>query len=302
MQIRSSYTLKQINTIDNRALVNVDALGNYCYVNSNNYSDPNIVINDITISHEINNEVIFLVFSLQNSIIFVNKNNYYLVYGGYTKKSTTILPPLFYSWLVFSNIEFSSIIAKSEETLIHDPPDITGQIWKTGLKLNKGPYFLAYDVQTFPTYTRPWVRWSPPCIRCNTSGEMCTKTPSQFDLDMRRKAEVLLYKKNAMPSPKKLTWNSAVKQSLNRKGKKTFGTQSTIYTDPNVQKYTRVGNKLIINPPGFEVPTTFDGEVKDKIISKYCIQVDDNTIRAILPNKYRQPSYITTLQKVYFFL
>jgi hypothetical protein len=92
--------------------------------------------------------------------------------------------------------------------------------------------------------TRLWSRYDNKCIRCNYSTEpsqipgftpiICTDNPSNYDLDMRRKAEVLQYKKNNAQLSKKQKWAQTVKG--NGPGKNyVWATQTVSYTDPNIK-------------------------------------------------------------------
>ena len=106
-----------------------------------------------------------------------------------------------------------------------------------------------------PDPPRVWTRFDGRCIRCNerpcdnntrTCLE-CTQHPSNYDLDMRRKAETLQYKKNNAQLSKKQKWAQMVRG--NGPGAKTaWATQTVDYTNPNIRNLEGKLKFLLICP------------------------------------------------------
>lgn len=106
------------------------------------------------------------------------------------------------------------------------------------------PPITACSPPIIDTPTRLWSRFENKCVRCNTdvsisnnSGYipiMCTDNPSNYDLDMRRKAEVLQYNKNNAKLTKKQKWAQMV-NGHGPGGKKVWATQTINYTNPNIK-------------------------------------------------------------------
>jgi hypothetical protein len=68
----------------------------------------------------------------------------------------------------------------------------------------------------------------------------------KYQLDMRRKAEILQYNKNQNNLTQKQLWSMLNKGNLYRK--KTWATQGINSTDPNTNDLTLIGNNLVCNP------------------------------------------------------
>lgn len=83
----------------------------------------------------------------------------------------------------------------------------------------------------------PWSRGDLVCIGNNFS---------QYQLNMRRKAEILQYKSNQNNLTKKQLWSMLNKGELYRK--KTWATQGIYSSNPNTNKLTLIGNNLVCNP------------------------------------------------------
>lgn len=66
------------------------------------------------------------------------------------------------------------------------------------------------------------------------------------DINMRRKAEILKYKKNSSNLTKKQQW-SRLNRGFGPNRKKTWATQNQIISNPNSNNLTRVNNTLICN-------------------------------------------------------
>ena len=94
--------------------------------------------------------------------------------------------------------------------------------------------------------TFDWSNYTgPPWDRATLS---CTGNNfSSFDLNMRRKSEILKYNKNQNNPTKKQLWSMMNKGTLTRK--KAWATQGIIapYSDPNTNKLNLVGNTLVCN-------------------------------------------------------
>ena len=114
------------------------------------------------------------------------------------------------------------------------------------------------------TYTGPpWSRARLECIGDNYSN---------FELNMRRKAEILKYKKNQNNLTQKQQWSMLNKGQLTRK--KTWATQGIINnSDPNTNNLNLVGNTLVCNTntvaPLIIVTPTYASDVPGKQIGLY---------------------------------
>lgn len=82
--------------------------------------------------------------------------------------------------------------------------------------------------------------WSREEINCSVTMEY-----SQYQLDMRRKAEVLQYKANSAHLTKKQQWSQNVR-GAGPNAKKVWANQNVYGSNPNVQNLPRVGNTLIL--------------------------------------------------------
>ena len=318
MSLKTNYVVNQVLSITRDDLISNGALGSYCMINFNNYSDPELFIQGITKTHLTRNKQITIVPSLNTTIVYVNKNNYYLLF---TNVIINDIPPIgtlitdgaldatapvtdasetSFRWIIFENINNSFIEAITDASGSLTSDYLTSMVWFSGPTLSNGLYKIVYDVQTYPIYNKPWTRWRPPCVRCPGQGMLCNSQYSQTDLDMRRKAEVLLYRKNSMPISRKMNWRQAVKIANKRKNKNTYASQSVSYTNPNTQNLVRIDNKLIVNPPGFKILDIYGSIVPDYALGDYCTIVSDFEILLHLPAAYTQPEYITTPQKFYF--
>jgi len=87
--------------------------------------------------------------------------------------------------------------------------------------------------------TTPSTIYPPPVCDCPPNVEYIT--PEQ--LDMRRKAEIFKYKKNASDQTKKQKY-SLIAKGINIYRKKSWATQSEYYTNPNVNNLPKVGFTL----------------------------------------------------------
>lgn len=88
------------------------------------------------------------------------------------------------------------------------------------------------------TYTGP--PWSRARLVCTGNNY------SNFQLTMRRKAEILQYKRNQNNPTKKQLWSMLNKGELTRK--KTWATQGINDSNPNTNNLTLIGNTLVCNP------------------------------------------------------
>ena len=142
------------------------------------------------------------------------------------------------------------------------------------------------------TPMRTWSRFENRCIRCNVRPSsfvnpnyipiMCTQNPSNEDLDMRRKAEILQYRNNDGKLTKKQKWSRMVK-GHGPGGKTSWATQTVNYTDPNIRKlykssqFTLLCNSVPVkcalptdnNVPGNGPPICFE---KDVPLTRYIVR------------------------------
>lgn len=89
------------------------------------------------------------------------------------------------------------------------------------------------------TLTQPATTYPPPV--CDCAPDAYYITPAQFD--MRRKAEIFLYKKNANDQTKKQKY-ALLAKGINIYKKISWATQSEYYTNPNVNGLPQVGYTL----------------------------------------------------------
>jgi hypothetical protein len=126
--------------------------------------------------------------------------------------------------------------------------------------LQEYPKFNEFIRSPGPDPPRLWTRSTTDCVNCQNS--YCTEispegeypppvcdcppdstyiTPEQFD--MRRKAEIFLYKKNANDQTKKEKY-ALLAKGINVYKKISWSTQSQYYTNPNVNNLPQVGFTL----------------------------------------------------------
>ena len=291
MSLKFNYTINQVLSIKRDDLISSAALGSYCKINLNNYTDPQQFIDGITNYHVTADKLFTLTPSINNSQIYVNKNNFYLLFTSLTISNITqpllSSPSTEYRWVIFENITGSTVEAMTDASGALTSDFLTSKIWFTGPNLTKGLYKIVYDVQSYPIYNKPWTRWRPPCVRCPGQGMFCNLQYTQEDLDMRRKAEVLHYRKNAMPISRKMNWRLAVKKAIKQKNKNTYSSQTVTYTNPNTKNLVRIDNKLIINPQGFGISIFFSEYVPLYAIGAYCNLVSDSELKLKLPSQYK---------------
>jgi hypothetical protein len=82
--------------------------------------------------------------------------------------------------------------------------------------------------------------YPPPVCDCPPNAPYITSE----QLDMRRKAEIFKYKKNATDQTKKQKY-ALLAKGVNIYRKRSWATQSEYYTNPNVNNLPQVGNALI---------------------------------------------------------
>lgn len=154
------------------------------------------------------------------------------------------------------------------------------------------PVFSACSPPEPNTPTRTWSRFENRCIRCNVDPSsivnpnyipiMCTQNPSNEDLDMRRKAEILQYKNNDEKLTKKQKWSRMVK-GRGPGGKTVWATQTVNFTDPNIRQlpkrsqFTLLCNSIPVkcalpsenDVPGKGPPICFN---KDVPLTRYIVR------------------------------
>jgi hypothetical protein len=87
-----------------------------------------------------------------------------------------------------------------------------------------------------PQPPRLWSRDQESCIET-------TPQLTQYDLDMRRKAEILKYKANSAQLTKKQQWSQNVR-GAGPNGKRVWANQNVYGSNPNTQNLPRIGNTL----------------------------------------------------------
>lgn len=294
MGLLQKYIVKQVeNDGTLESLLDNTMLGEYCKQNYLDiYSDLNTAkseLNKITNEHIINSDVYTLLFDIYTTIVYVNRNKYFMIYSHYNKTSNasgSLSTTSSKGWFIFQDIQYSGINAYIFGGN-DDSTTILNKNWSIpGSSLT---FFIIYDFITYPNYPkiRTWTRWTPPCIRCSSVNLQCTNNPSQADLDMRRKAQTLLHINNSANLSKKVLLSNRIKKaSASRKS--YWATQSSTFTDPNVNKLTRVNNTLLLNPSGFLIENSIlanipnlSKSIKAIIEGNYCGKVTNVEIQQI---------------------
>jgi hypothetical protein len=146
------------------------------------------------------------------------------------------------------NRSLCDIVNEIGKILIDDPIYIETYPQLKNLLQSPGPnppnlWARAYTdcVNCQNTYCSDDTNVYPP-LTCGCSANTIYITPEQ--LDMRRKAEIFKYKKNASDQTKKQKY-SLLAKGINIYKKLSWATQSEYYTNPNVNKLPRVGYTLV---------------------------------------------------------
>jgi hypothetical protein len=138
--------------------------------------------------------------------------------------------------------------------------DLNSIVEKNPEILQQYPIFKQFNKSPGPDPPRLWTRSTTDCVNCQNN--YCSEigiptdypppvcncdpnaiyiTPEQFD--MRRKAEIFLYKKNANDQTKKEKY-ALLAKGINIYKKISWATQSQYYTNPNVNGLPQVGYTL----------------------------------------------------------
>lgn len=127
--------------------------------------------------------------------------------------------------------------------------------------VEKFPYLENLFLYPGPNPPSLWTRSYTDCVNCqnNYCGTQDGKYPppvcdcpdtnndnyiTSKQLDMRRKAEIFKYKKNASDQTKQQKY-SLIAKGINQYRKKCWATQSEDYTNPNINDLPREGFRLI---------------------------------------------------------
>ena len=323
MSLRQKYIVKQVeNDGTLTTLLDNTMLGEYCRLNYLNiYGDEEVAkkeLNKITNEHVINDDVYTLVFDIYTTIVYVNRNKYFMIYSNYTKTggaSGTLATTDSKGWFIFQDIQYSGINAYIFGGNDH-PDTILKKNWS--LPGSSSKFIIVFDYISYPDYPkiRTWTRWSPPCIRCPGMNLQCTNNPSKADLDMRRKAQTLLHINNSSNTSKKMLLSNRIQQKSSS-GKSYWANQSATVTDPNVNKLTRINNILLLSPPGFTIDIitlsdipNLDDKTKSILEGNYCTNVTEVDIQRIqnsisiigdkniyFPFKNKKDSFLITTDK-----
>lgn len=112
---------------------------------------------------------------------------------------------------------------------------------------------------------RAWPRAQTTCPNCveNFGYQICGSAPSTstFQLDMRRKAEILQYKQNS-GLPNFMRWSLAARNQLTRQ--KSWASQNQVVSLPNVENLPREGNILLCPSTPIPCNPTTDSDVPGK--------------------------------------
>jgi hypothetical protein len=126
--------------------------------------------------------------------------------------------------------------------------------------LDQYPIYVQYIKSLTPDPPRVWTRSTTDCVNCQNSYCDEFSSPDEYpppvcncdtnapyitleQFDMRRKAEIFLYKKNSSNQTKKEKY-ALLAKGINIYKKLSWATQSTYYTNPNVNDLPQVGNTL----------------------------------------------------------
>ena len=202
MDLKSHYNVKQIIADDPSNQLANPLLGSYCIINLVNFRDPLQALNNINNEHLVGTKLFSFIYDVSTTIVYANRNNYYMIFTQY-KLAHLTSPPIHYGWFIFENSRQSLMDAYIEELTLGDFHMITSDEWAI-VNNNNEKSRIVFEIPSFPTYTRPWARFQPTCINCETPGTVCKGRFSLFDLDMRRKAKVLSHTTNAKKIQKKI--------------------------------------------------------------------------------------------------
>ena len=155
--------------------------------------------------------------------------------------------------------------------------------------------FIGDAIKDFCPYTGvprgfilPWTTYHPQCTSLEGTGV------TQFDLDMRRKADILQYKRNQNNPSKKQLWAMMNRGELNKK--KAWATQGFLYTNPNIDKFQFAQNNPDTNilqcpaatsQPVIVVNSSTASDVPGKPINLY---LDPNVQLTGIYKQYSYPS------------
>ena len=294
MSLLQKYIVKQVeNDGTLGSLLDNAMLGEYCrknYLNIyGNKDTAKAELNKITNEHVINDEVYTLTFNIYTTVIYVNRNNYFMIFSEYTKNSNasgSLQTTDSKGWFIFQDIQYSGINAYILDSN-NDPTTILSNSWT--IPGSSSRFLIIHNFISYPNYPkiRTWTRWTPPCVRCSDVNLQCTNNPSKADLDMRRKAQTLLHINNSANLSKKVLLSNRIKKA-NASRKSYWATQSATFTDPNVNKLFRINNTLLLKPPGFSIENSdlanipgLAENVKTIIEGNYCMKVTNVEIQQI---------------------
>ena len=133
-----------------------------------------------------------------------------------------------------------------------------------------------------PTPNRIWTRSS------NNCSYVYNYTEEQ--LNMRRKAEILKYKKNSSNLTKKQQW-SRLNRGYGPNRKKVWATQNQFTTNPNTSNLPRVNNTLICSNSIVNCSSTSSSDVPGPIMN-LCFDKNVPLTRYIVRRRYPYGSYL----------
>ena len=100
----------------------------------------------------------------------------------------------------------------------------------------------SYPNNFVPNPSRLWSRFENNCDICSTG-----QCGEYGELAMRRKAEILQYNQNNKNTLTKSQRWSKISTNNSLLRKKSFATQSPIYTNPNTSTYPTSNNTIVVN-------------------------------------------------------
>lgn len=288
MDLKPNYNVRQIITADPNDEMSSTLVGRYCIINLANFRDPLQALNNIMNEHNVGTKIYSFVYQVNETIVYANRNNYYMIFTRYNLYDSLTVSIDNFGWFIFENSRQSKIEAYIDNLTLGDYNMISSDEWAI-VNNNNEKSKIVYEIPSFPTYKRPWARFQPRCVGCNSPGVLCNKEITLFDLDMRRKAKVLSHVSASANRSKKFAWSNMSNMGKNARGKQGWATQTVSITDPNIQNLIRINNKLILLPNGFSVNSeTADAVNLDSMAyPNFCIPVTDKIIYSYLPLSYK---------------
>ena len=163
---------------------------------------------------------------------------------------------------------FCDLVNKLGPNILNTPGPDPPRLWERA-------YIDCVNCQNDYCGSNPTNAYPPPTCDCPPNSPYITSE----QLDMRRKAEIFKYKKNAAEQTKAQKY-SLLANGINIYKKRSWATQSQDYTNPNVNNLPQVGNTLICGTDSTEAR-----------IRAYCSPTSNNDV----PGPGREICYDNTI-------